>query len=199
MSELSVYTGASEGKMQYTVEVETLPGKEYLVLKGYVELGGSTPDSYAEQERLLAERIRDGSIAHLRRAAGSETVFTLFCHTCVLDERTGGYICGNDTACENVNHAPGGAGFDVVCLNPSEYAVFDCIFAREMTKAQASQAIDDIYWGQWLPENPYESMIETGTGANTQGIACISMIEPYATDAEAYRMKVWFPIRRKAV
>ncbi len=34
----------------------------------------------------------------------SAAVYMLFCSTCVPDEKTGGYVCGYDIACENAHH-----------------------------------------------------------------------------------------------
>ena len=78
------------------------------------------------------------------------------------------------------------------------YAVFAHDFGIEIPRAQASKMIDDIYWGEWLTNNPYASMIETTTGADTQGIAALSWIDPADAQAKSYHMKIWFPIRRKS-
>ena len=183
--------------MKYTVTTAFLPANDYLVIKGFIELGGNTPDSYEEGERQFIELLNNGSIDRLKKVSGSKDVYTLFCHTCVLDEQTGGYICGNDVACENINNVQAGDGFDVIHLEPSEYAIFDYSFGDGMSKVQASKKIDDIYWGEWLKNNPYESMIETTTGANTPGIAVIGMVEPLVLGVENFRGKIWYPIRRK--
>jgi len=180
--------------MQYTVEVKDMPAKEYLVIPGFVELGGSTPDSYAVQVQQMEARVADGSVARLQAVSGSATVHALFCNTCVLDEATGGYICGNDIACENVNHAASGDGFEIVRLDTAMYAVFDCSFDGDITVARAFQQVDDIYWGEWLHSQPYESMIETTTGANTLGIAAVSSVT--AMD-DGFAIKIHYPIRRK--
>ena len=160
-------------------------------------LGGDAPDAYEEQARITAGRIADGSVGRLRKASGSQTVYTLFCNSCKLDGKTGGYVCGHDIACENINNTPAGDGFDIIRLYPSTYAVFDCFFDGGMTPVQAYQWIDDLYWGEWLKNNPYESMIETTTGADTPGIAVISLDEPPDPGAESFHITTWFPIRQK--
>ena len=182
--------------MKYNVRTTFLPAKNYLVIKGFIELDVGTSDSYEESERKLTELIKNGSIDRLREASGTKDVYTLFCHTCVLDEHTGAYICGYDIACENINNVQAGDGFDVVCLEPSEYAVFECSIEKEMTRVQVNKKIDDIYWGEWLKNNPYESMVETETGANTPGIAVIGLNEPLDSNAESFYIKIWYPIRQ---
>ena len=183
--------------MEYNVTISVLPAKNYLVISGFIELGGNTPDSYEEGEGKFIELLNNGSIDRLKNVSGSSDVYTLFCNTCVLDEQTGGYICGYDIACENINNAQAGNGFNVVHIEPSEYAMFDCTFDHEMSKIQANKKIDDIYWGEWLKNNPYESNIETTTGANVPGIAVISIIEPVDFNAECFNIKTWYPIKRK--
>jgi hypothetical protein len=183
--------------MKINISTEFLTAKNYLIIKGFVELGGNTPDAYEAQKHKLIELINNGSIDRLKKTAGSENVYTLFCNTCVLDEQTGGYICGNDIACENINNIPAKDGYDIIHLEPLEYAIFDCFFDHELTMVQTLKKIDDIYWGEWLKENPYESMIETNTGANTPGIAVIGLIDPLDPNADCFHIKNWYPIRQK--
>jgi len=183
--------------MDYSVTITTLPEKNYLVIKGFIELGGNTPDSYIEGEKILIGLIDNGMIDRLKKLSGSKEVYTLFCNTCILDEKTGGYICGYDIACENNNNVQAGDGFESLYLHNSEYAFFDCTFNCEMTKVQANKKIDDIYWGEWLKNNPYESNIETTTGANILGIAVISIMEPLDPNIKEFRIKTWYPIKKK--
>lgn len=182
--------------MEYSVTTTFFPAKDYLVIKGFIELGGNTPDSYAEGEKIFIESLSNGKIDQLKMLSGSNDVYTLFCNTCVLDEKTGGYICGYDIACENINNVQTGNGFDLIHLEPSEYVFFDCKFENEMSRIEANKKIDDIYWGEWLENNPYESNIETTTGANIQGIAAISIIDPIDPNVENFRIKIWYPIKK---
>lgn len=184
--------------MKYTVTKEFLLEKEYLIVLGFVELYGSTPDAYAAQERVTAGWAADGSAERLRRAAGADEVYLLFCRTCRLYESTGGYICGHELACENVNHRRAGDGFDAVRLDACEHAVFDCSFDCEMTRVQAYKTIDGLYWDGWLRDNPYQSMID-GEYANDPGTAAVTLADPFYPCAETFRIKTWYPIRRKEV
>jgi len=183
------YSDEGGNWMRYEVRLEALAEKDYLVAKGFVELGGSTPDAYAAQEELYQQWLADDTAGRLQKASGADKLFVLFCHTCVLDEQTGGYICGNDLAGEITKDAVADE-FDTIHLFPSEYAVFTCELDEEQTITQAYRALDDMYWGEWLPAGPYESNIETTTGANTPGIACISL-------RDGARLTVWYPVRRK--
>ncbi|MDR2686776.1 MAG: GyrI-like domain-containing protein [Oscillospiraceae bacterium] len=187
--------------MQYTVRTECLPEKPFLVIPGFVVLGDESDtdqtDSIADSIRMLGERILDGSVERLRQAAGSDTVYTLFCRSCAKLPGRNAWACGYDIACENANGAAGGEGFALVRLAPSAYAVFDCYFDRGTAKARAYALLNDLYWRDWLPKNPYISMIETDTGANTPGIASIELSTPLDPQAEEFRIQSWFPIRRK--
>jgi len=179
--------------MNYTVKIVSLPAKEFLVIKDFIELE-SNNDSYSDTRATLEKYIADGSVERLKKVAGSDIVYGLFCNSCVKSENSEGWICGNDIACENVNGVTSDNDFEVVSLLPSEYVFFDCNYEPSFN---ADKEIDDIYWGEWLINNPYESMIELETGADTPGIAVITYCFPLDRKADTVNIKTWYPIRRK--
>ena len=99
MGEVLCAAGRKGENMKHTVQIKHLPTKEYLVIKGYGKL--YDPGVAGDNEDLIRKRIADGSVERLKKAACSETVYVLFCNTCVRNDEDKCYDCGYDIACEN--------------------------------------------------------------------------------------------------
>jgi len=181
--------------MNYAVEIAYLPEKEFLVLKGYVKLYDS--DSAGENEDFLRKSLSDGSVERLKMAARSETVFILFCNTCVRDENEKCYVCGCDIACENLSGSQGCNEFEIVKLNSCEYIVYDCEFINETTLQNAHEKPDNLFWNGWLTENPYLCAIDN-QNCKGNGFAAIELYTPLDPDAIDFHAKFFYPILRKS-
>ena len=142
----------------HTVKIESIPAKEYLVIKGCVKL--YDPGAAGDNEELIRKRIDDGSVERLKKAACCKIVYILFCNTCVRNDEDKWYDCGYDSACENHGESKSINGFDIVKLNPCEYAVFACEFDSETTIRDAHEKPDALFWNEWLKENPYTCAID---------------------------------------
>ena len=187
--------------MKFTITQEFLPAKEYLTIKGYSAFSNeNAPAEYAEWVRMCGELNINGldcfpdndlnkKVKKLLAKSGASEVHALYCNSCRYDEQIGTWIVGYDIACENVNHAQAGDGFEIVRLDPSEYLVIDYSYGEELTREQAWKEIDDYFWGEWLTNNPYESMIG-GDHADNRGTADIGLSAPG-------RIVEWHAIRRK--
>ena len=177
--------------------VEALPAKEYLVIKGYGKLYDAkvTPCPDSDPWINIRRWLQDGTVERLKKAAGSETIYMLFCHTCVRNDGEECYICGYDIACENHNGARPADGFEIVRLKPCEYAVyeFDCTVAMP----DAHEKSDDLFWGEWLKENPYVCAIDDLANCMGNGYASIELYTPFKPDANQYNAEIWYPITRK--
>ena len=187
--------------MKYNVEREYMPGKEYLVIKGTVKLYDSEDSSIPSNDEdtwdMIKQQIKDGSVECLKKSAGSETVYILFCNTCVRNEAEKCYDCGCDLACENLNGAAAADGFEIVRLLPCEYAVFDCGFDGEVTMPNSHEKPDTLFWGEWLKENPYTCAIDDSCNWTGNGYASIELYSPFDPDADKFSAKIWYPIVQK--
>ncbi|MCL2462760.1 MAG: hypothetical protein FWF44_08855 [Defluviitaleaceae bacterium] len=195
--------------MRHTFKIEFLPAKEFLVIKGVGQLGdpaaGFTPDPEKDAWQIIRRALADGSVERLKKAAGSETVFALFCNTCVWNEADKCYDCGCDLACENLSGAAAGGGFDIVSLRASEYAVYDCEFADGETALEnAHEKPDELFWGKdgsmkdcWLADNPYVCAIDDKENWKNGGAASIEQYTPFDPDVKEFSFKVRYPIVRK--
>ena len=172
----------------YKITIESLPEKKYLAVKGYMSWREITPDEYAEWERRYG--FPDKSLIELLKIkSGADEVYNLFCNSCRKDERFD-WVCGDDYACENLNDAEAGSGFDTIRLAPSDYVKIIYHFGNEMTGEQAAKQADDYFWDEWLKNNPYKSKIE-GEYANMPDTADITLI-----DEKSKRVVAWHPIER---
>ena len=187
--------------MKYTFRIESLPEKEYLVLRGYGKLydPGVTPAAGSDTETwdMISRRINDGSVERLKMAAGSEYLYMLFCNTCVRNDNEKCYICGYDIACENLSGKKADAEFGVVKLSPCEYAVFTCEFDSETTLRDAHEKPDALFWNDWLKENLYTSAIDEPENWKGNGFAAIEQYAPFDPDANKFTATMWYPILRK--
>ena len=182
--------------MKYAMKVECLPAKEYLVIKGCGKL--YDPGVTGDNEDIIKKRITDGSVERLKKAACSETVYILFCNTCVRNDGDKCYDCGYDIACENHNdNKKADVEFEIVRLNPCEYAVFTCEFDSETTLRDAHEKPDTIFWNEWLKENPYTCAIDEPENWNGNGFAAIEHYAPLDPDAKKFIATMWYPILRK--
>jgi len=181
--------------MKHTVKIEHLPAKEYLVIKGCGKL--YDPGAAGDNEDIIKKRIADGSVERLKKAACSETVYILFCNTCVRNEKDKCYDCGYDIACENNSGEKAGAEFEIVKLNPCEYAVFTCEFDSETTLQDAHEKPDALFWNEWLKENPYTSAIDEPENWTGNGFAAVEQYIPFDIDANKFTATMWYPILRK--
>jgi predicted transcriptional regulator YdeE len=107
------------------------------------------------------------------------------------------YDCSYDIACENLNNQKIDVEFEIVRLNPCEYAVVTCEFDSETSMRDAHEKPDSIFWGEWLKENPYTSAIDDLVNWRGNGYASIEQYSPFDPDTEKFVFKVWFPILRK--
>ncbi len=184
--------------MTHTMNMETLPGREFLVIKGSGRLyDADAPDKSDGCWELIAKRLADGSVKRLTEAAGSDTVYMLFCHTCERNDAEKCYICSYDIACENVRGgAPG--GFGTVRLTPCEYAAYDCDFDSETALKDAHVPTDELFWGEngWLKGSGYTCAIDDPANWRGNGFAQIERYTPFEPGAERFNMKIWYPLCR---
>jgi predicted transcriptional regulator YdeE len=179
--------------MEYNVKVETLPEKEFLVIKGYLVLGGNN-DAYKDNDEFIRNNIKNGSIKRLRDISGSNIAYTLFCNTVVENEKDI-WTCSNDIACENINKENKIGDFEIIKLKSSEYAVFECENNSGMSYAEISKRIDDIFWGEWLNKNNYICAIDDFVNGANNGYAAIGLLND--PDIKDYKIKTWYPIWKK--
>ena len=183
--------------MKYTAKIEHLPEKEYLIIKGYGKL--YDPGVAGENEDSLRQSLSDSSVERLKMAARSETVFILFCNTCVRDENEKCYVCGYDIACENLSGLKDYDEFEIVKLNPCEYVIYDCEFVDETTLQNAHEKPDDLFWNGWLKENPYSCAIDYIENCKGNGFAAIELYTPLDPDATNFHAKFFYPVLRKSI
>jgi predicted transcriptional regulator YdeE len=187
--------------MKHAVSIEYLPAKEFLVIKGIAKLYDNEDSSAHSGDEeawcTIGRRLNDGSIGRLKKAAGSETAYILFCNTCVRNDNEKCYDCGCDIACENLSGAKPEGEFEIVRLIPCEYAVFDCNFNAETYMHKAHERPDALFWGEWLKENPYVSAIDDSANWTGNGYASIELYTPFDPAANNFNLKIWYPIIRK--
>ena len=181
--------------MNHTVKIMSLPAKEYLVIKGCGKL--YDPGVTGNNKDIIRNRIADGSVERLKKAACSETVYILFCNTCVRNDEDKCYDCGYDIACENHSGVKAGEEFAIIRLNPCEYAVFTCDFESGTTLRDAQEQPDDLFWNGWLKENPYTCAIDDPANWNGKGFAAIEQYTPLDPDASKFTAVMWYPIINK--
>jgi len=63
-----------------------------------------------------------------------------------------------------------------------------------MTVGQAYARFNDIFWGEWLPETDYKSVIDTDW---QPGSASIELYDPPDVDAADFSIEIWYPIIKK--
>jgi predicted transcriptional regulator YdeE len=184
--------------MNHTIKTEYLAAKEFLVIKGIIKLydseDSSIPSSDNDTWNIIKQRLNDGSIERLKKAAGSEAVYILFCNTCVRNDAEKCYDCSCDIACENLIGTKVTDGFEIVRLLPCEFVMFDCDFNGEITMPRAHEKPDAIFWGEWLKENPYVSAIDDPANWLGNGYASIEFYTPFDPDADKFNAKIWYPI-----
>ena len=187
--------------MKHTVSIKSLEAREYLVIKGIVKLYDSEDLSILSEEKerweVIKQQLDDGSVELLKKAASSETVYILFCNTCVRNDAEKCYDCSCDIACENLGGAKAVDGFEIVKLLPCEYAVFDCDFIDESAMSKAHETPDALYWGEWLKDNSYVSAIDDPANWIGNGYASIEQYTPFKPDASKFNVKMWYPIIKK--
>ena len=184
--------------MKNTVKTENLAAREFLVTKGNVKLydseDTSIPSSDSDTWNAIKRRLNDGSVDRLKKASGSESVYILFCNTCVRNDAEKCYDCSCDIACENLSGAKETDEFEIVRLSPCEYAVFDCDFDGEIAMPKAHEKPDALFWGEWLKENPYSCAIDDLANCMGNGYALIELYTPFDPDADKFNVKIWYPI-----
>ena len=181
--------------MNHTVKVESLPEMEFLVIKGYRKL--YDPGVTGKNEDVLRQSITNGSLERLKTTAQSETVYILFCNTCVRDENEKCYTCGYDIACDNYSVQKAVNEFEVVKLKSCEYVVYDCEFLDETTLQDAHEKTDKLFWNVWLKENPYVCAIDEPENWRDNGFAAIEMYTPLDPEANKFHAKFYYPILQK--
>ena len=181
--------------MKCAVKIEHLPAKEYLVIKGCGKL--YDPGVAGDNEDIIKKRIADGSVERLKKVARSETIYILFCNTCVRNDEDKCYDCSYDIACENHSGTKTDAEFEIVRLNPCEYAVFTCEFDSETTLQDAHEKPDNLFCNEWLKKNPYICAIDEPENWTGNGFAAIEHYTPFDPDAKKFIATMWYPILRK--
>ena len=174
--------------MKHETTIEFLPEKEYLAIKGYMSWRDISPDEHDEWERRYGFPNKN-LVEQLKAKSGAKEVYSLFCNSCRKDEQFD-WVCGDDIACENINNAQAGDGFDIIRLAPSEYLKVVYHYGDNMTGGQAAKEADDYFWDEWLKNNPYESKIK-GEFANMPETADITLY-----DEENKCIIAWHPIKR---
>jgi hypothetical protein len=185
------------------MKLEALPAKEFLVIKGYgnlydpdVDAAYQTHDTWG----LIREKFANGSVERLKKAAGSNKLYMLFCYTCVRDDANKCYACSYDIAFENINGSQAG-DFDIVRLNACEYAAYDCGFDSEISLKDAHEPADELFWGEdgWLTNSAYTCAIDDPANWNGSGYAQIERYTPFEIDAKKFNMKIWYPLLFKKI
>ncbi|HOD93432.1 MAG TPA: hypothetical protein PLT91_05460 [Clostridia bacterium] len=184
--------------MNYEVKIESVPAKEFLVIKGFGKI--YDPDAIIPKEETTWENIRnqfaDGSVNRLKKAAGSETVYMLFCYTCTRSDEEKCWVCSYDIACEN-RSGNISSDYEVVRLNACEYAVYDCRFDSEVALPDAHDPLDQLFWGKWLKSNPNICAIDYPDRYSGKGYAQIELYTPFDIDAKKFKAKIWYPLLPK--
>ena len=161
--------------------------------KRYLALGIAMPweNNLAMQFGFWREAQESGQIARLKERAGGEVV-GLFCWHCDMTAKTFSY----HIACENRNDASPGP-FEALTLGPQMYACFEGDCAEPSDAHAAYERLCGAFWGEWLPESGFESLIEPDTFACEPGYAAIERFDP-EVPLGAYRLEMMVPVRRKA-
>jgi hypothetical protein len=146
-------------------------------------------------KRYIARQFAGGSVERLKKAAGSDVVYMLFCHTCERDDADKCYICSYDIACENI-----GGGhpeeFGTVRLNACEYAAYEADFTVGVALKDAHEPTDELFWGSggWLKNSGYTCAIDNPANWIGNGYAQIELYSPFEMGAEKFNMKIWYPL-----
>jgi len=186
--------------MKYSIKTEHLPEKVFLVVKGLGFMYDSdyTPKVNPEEDTwgIIQRQLSDGTVERLKKNAGSEIVYMLFCNTCVRNDGEKRYDVSYDIACEYISGSEIADGFAIIRLKPCEYAVFDCDFDGGYSLSGAHEKPDEIFWGEWLKANPYTSEIDNPAHWLGNGYASIELYTPLDLNAEKFNAKIWYPIKR---
>ncbi|MCL2003503.1 MAG: GyrI-like domain-containing protein [Oscillospiraceae bacterium] len=174
--------------MKYEISIESLPEKVYLAIRGYMSWREITPDEYAAWESKYGFPKKELT-EQLKIKSGTNEVYSLFCNSCVKDEEFD-WVCGDDLACENLNNAKAGDGFEIIRLAPSDYCKIIYFYKNDITGEQAAKEADDYFWNEWLKNNPYTSKIEGGF-SNDPETADITLC-----DEDSKKIIAWHPIER---
>ncbi len=183
--------------MTHSMKTELLPAKEFLVIKGFGRLYDSNVDVSAIQENtwdIIAQKFQDGSVERLKKAAGSDELYLLFCYTVERDDADKCYVCSYDIACENVSGSIT-KEFDSIRLNACDYAIYDCDFDSEIALKDAHEPTDELFWGDngWLKNSGYICAIDVPANSG-KGYAQIEQYSPFEIDSKKFNMKIWYPI-----
>jgi len=179
------------------MKIESFPAKEFLVIKGFANLYDTDIDKSAIDENvwgIIRKQFSDSSVECLKKEAGSENVYMLFCNTCKRDDVNKCYTCSYDIACENYNHNSSNK-FTSVILRACDYLSFDCTFDNETLLSDAHESTDMLFWGDngWLKEKPFVCAIDYPENSG-KGYAQIEQYTPFDIDATKLNMKIWYPI-----
>lgn len=187
--------------MKYNLKTEHLPEKVFLVIKGYGFMydPNFTPNANPDEDTwgIIQKQLSDGSVERLRKNAGSDIVYMLLCNTCVRNDEKKRYDVSYDIACEYLSGSEVADGFEIVRLKPCEYVVFDCDFDGEYTLSSAHEKPDDLFWGEWLRENPYTCEIDNPANWLGNGYASIELYSPFDPNIEKFNAKIWYPVKLK--
>lgn len=176
--------------MDYTVCIKELGKKTYLGYGRNHDFEGSVE----KELKLWDEFSKNGIIEKLRAVSKNDTVYGIFCYR--YDETLNRF--SYHIACE-AEEGLESDEFETLYLYPSLYAVFKIDIEDNLTKKQAYEKLNEIYWDKWLPTSGYLSMIEPETNASLAETAAINLFIPYEYSANRFTMEIWYPISKIAV
>lgn len=137
------------------------------------------------------EMKENGMLDQMRERCGGEIV-GLFCYHCDMEKRMFSY----HVACENRSDASPGP-FEELILKALCYARFEDACASREERFATYERLCEAFWGQWLPQSGYVSLIEPETGGGLPGYAAVERYQPEAP-LGACRMELLFPVAKNA-
>ena len=183
--------------MTHKMKSESLPARSFYTIKGFANLYDTDLDENVEKDDIwetIRKRFSDGSVERLKKVAGSENVYMLFCYTVERNNEKKCYVCSYDIACEKLSNE-NSSEFDIIKLEACEYVLYDCEFDSKTPLWDAHTPTDLLFWGDngWLANNPYVCAIDIleNTG---KGYAQIELYTPFDIDAIRFNMKIWYPV-----
>lgn len=138
------------------------------------------------------EMAENGTIDRLKAHCGGGEVVGLFCYRCDMEEKTFSY----HIACENRNGVSPGP-FEALTMKALCYARFENACASRAEHFTAYEQLCEAFWGKWLPQSGYVSLIEPETGGCLPGYAAMERFQP-EIPLDGCWMETLFPVRKNA-
>jgi predicted transcriptional regulator YdeE len=174
--------------MQHTVTIEEPGALDFLVIPHTVSFNGQQ-DPHDASMALWDKWLKDGSAERLKQVCGADSIYALFCNQYSTETKLASY----DLACR-CDAATASAGFRRIHLRPLKYAVFSCDFDAPMTTGPAYKLLDDAFWGEWLPQTNYRTVLDFDLNGEA---AQIDQVTPPQASATVFSIKIWNPIEEK--